>query len=137
MKDCCSIAAICMETGKLLALVICKVMSLDEFDWTLWKILPTISKDLEKYFTIQYDIVKISELSKGNCFHIFDIVVSDELNERFPDKSYEVELLKQAYKIAYSLKTDILSYTCFRKIESENAKNSCMHVSFVRAHKYL
>lgn len=40
-------------------------MSIDEYDWTLWKIMPTVSKKLEKIFTLQYDIIKTSELNKG------------------------------------------------------------------------
>lgn len=129
MKDCCSLTAICIETGRVMAVAICKVMSLDEFDWTLWKILPTISKQLEKFFTIQYDIIKTSELNKGTCFQVFDVVVCDELRARFPDKSFEVVLLKQAFTTAQSLKTHFLSYTCFRQMEAAHAANSCMHVS--------
>lgn len=70
LKDCCSIAAISIETGKLLGLALCKIMSIDEYDWTLWKIMPTVSKKLEKIFTLQYDIIKTSELNKGRHFEV-------------------------------------------------------------------
>lgn len=66
-QDCCSIAAISIETGKLLGLALCKIMSIDEYDWTLWKIMPTVSKKLDKIFTLQYDIIKTSDLNKGSA----------------------------------------------------------------------
>lgn len=83
LKDCCSIAATSIESGKLLAVAVCKVMSIDEYDWTWWKILPTISGKLETIFTLQYDIIKTSDLHKGVTFHCFDVCLSDEIEGVF------------------------------------------------------
>uniref|UniRef100_A0A336LHC3 CSON013660 protein n=1 Tax=Culicoides sonorensis TaxID=179676 RepID=A0A336LHC3_CULSO len=125
LKDCCSIAAISIDTGKLLGLALCKIMSIDEYDWTLWKIMPTESKKLEKIFTLQYDIIKTSDLNKGTCFHCFDLCVSDEIEE----ENFEEVLLKQAYEASKSLKTDVFSYTCFTKEEASKAVAANMHLS--------
>lgn len=131
MKDCCSLAIVCQETKKLLALAVCKVMSIDEFDWTLWKIMPTISSDLAKFFTIQYDIVKSSDVTKGLTFHCFDIVISDELREMHPDENYEQVLLKQGFRTGISLRTGSFTYTCFKQAEFKSAREVCMRVSRV------
>lgn len=128
MKDCCSLAIVCQHTKKLLALAVCKVMSIDEFDWTLWKIMPTTSHNLDKFFTLQYDIVKSSDLSKGLTFHCFDIVISQDLKDMYPDEHYDSVLLKQGFRTAISLRTGSFTYTCFKQSEFEHATEACMKV---------
>lgn len=103
-------------------------MSIDEFDWTLWKIMPTVSNELSKFFTLQYDIVKSSDIVKGLTFHCFDIAISQELSDRHPDEDYESILLKQGFKTAISLRTGAFTYTCFKKKEFEHATEACMKV---------